>query len=694
MDRNWRVIGVFAIAGLIAACAPKQEDASTATDTVSETIQATPLIDRELLFGNPTRWQGRLSPDGEMMSFLAPVDGVLNVWVAPAGNFDAAKVVTADTGRGIRQHFWSLDSESLLFIRDNNGDENWHLFSVDLQTDEITDLTPYEDISATMIAQSEDHPGQVVVGINDRDPRWHDPYLIDLQTAERKLLVENTGFAELVVDHDLQVRLGLTPSADGGFTVSQKIEDDWVALFDIPREDALTTQILGFDKDNSGIYLQDSRGRDKAALTHLALASGKITVLAESDKADISSVVMNPTDHSPMAYAVNFHKHEWVGLNENVKVDVAALNKQANGDITILATTLDGMQWLTASARDTESDVYEVFDRNTQTLTTLFEGKPELNEFALPHSYPLTIQSRDGLDLVSYLTLPVEADKGGHVDAPIPMVLLVHGGPWSRDNFADDAAATWLANRGYAVLQVNYRASTGFGKNFVNAGNGEWAAAMHNDLLDAVDWAIDKKITRKDQVAIMGGSYGGYATLVGLTFTPETFACGVDIVGPSNLNTLLDSVPPYWEGFKKVLHSAVGNPETEAGRKLLEERSPLNFVDNISKPLLIGQGANDPRVKQAESDQIVSAMQAKQLPVTYILYPDEGHGFQKPENRLSFFAATESFLADCLGGRYQPIGNDLSNSSIEVVQGIEFVPGLKEAVMKHSLLATNAVEED
>ncbi|WP_299594703.1 S9 family peptidase [uncultured Microbulbifer sp.] len=694
MNRYRRVIGVFAIVGLIAACAPKQEDASTETDIVSETAQTTPLIDRDLLFGNPTRWQGRLSPDGEMMSFLAPLDGVMNVWVAPAGNFDAARAVTEDTGRGIRQHFWSLDSENLLFIRDNNGDENWHLFSVDLHTDEITDLTPYEDISATMIAQSEDHPGQVVVGINDRDPRWHDPYLIDLQTAERTLLVENAGFAELIVDHDLQVRLGLTPSANGGFTVSQKIEQDWVELFDIPREDALTTYILGFDKDNSGIYLQDSRGRDKAALTHLTLASGKLTVLAESNRADISSVVMNPTNHTPMAYAVNFHKHEWIGLDEKVKDDVAALNKQANGDITILGTTLDGMQWLTVSSRDTESDVYEVFDRSTQTLTPLFAGKPELNAFALPRTYPQTIQSRDGLDLVSYLTLPVEADKGGKVDSPVPMVLLVHGGPWSRDNFADDAAASWLANRGYAVLQVNFRASTGFGKNFVNAGNGEWAAAMHHDLLDAVDWAIDKKVTTKETVAIMGGSYGGYATLVGLTFTPETFACGVDIVGPSNLNTLLESVPPYWEGFKKVLHSAVGNPETEVGRKLLEERSPLNFVDNIKKPLLIGQGANDPRVKQAESDQIVSAMQAKQLPVTYILYPDEGHGFQKPENNLSFFAAAESFLADCLGGRFQPIGDDLSDSSIQVVQGAEFVPGLKEAVAKKSLLATNTTEED
>ncbi|WP_295803711.1 S9 family peptidase [uncultured Microbulbifer sp.] len=694
MNRKWRVIGVFAIAGLIAACAPKKEASPQKESDISAIEHSTPLIDRELLFGNPERWQGRLSPDGEKMSFLAPLNGVMNVWVAPVGEFKAATAVTKDTGRGIRQHFWGMDSQHLLYIRDNNGDENWHLYSVDLESDKTTDLTPFEEISARLLAQSADYPGRAVVAINNRDSRWHDPYLVDLNNGERTLLVENSGFADFVLDNDLRVRLGLSPTKAGGFTVSQLIEQNWIELFEIPGEDALTTSILGFDKSNRGIYLQDSRGRDKAALTHLDIESGKLTVLAESDIADISSVIMHPATHTPMAYSVNLHKSNWIPLDEQAKGAIEPIQKLAEGDVEIKGPTLDGSRWLVFTARDSASDVYQVFDPETGKLDTLFNAKPALNDLPLPKVYPQTITSRDGLDLISYLTLPVEADKNGKVDAPLPMVLLVHGGPWSRDTFADDPTARWLANRGYAVLQVNYRGSTGFGKDFVNASNGEWAGAMHNDLLDAVEWAIDNRVTTKDKVAIMGGSYGGYATLVGLTFTPDTFACGVDIVGPSNLGTLLESVPPYWEGFKKVLHAAVGNPETEAGRKLLEERSPLNFADRITKPLLIGQGANDPRVKQAESDQIVAAMQENKLPVTYILYPDEGHGFQKPENRLSFFSASESFLADCLGGRYEPIGDDLSNSSIQVVHGAEFVPGLKEAVDKASLLATNTVESD
>lgn len=335
------------------------------------------------------------------------------------------------------------------------------------------------------------------------------------------------------------------------------------------------------------------------------------------------------------------------------------------------------------------SPKYQIFDRDTNKVNELFTTIPKLDGLPLAKMYPQTIRSRDGKDLVSYLTLPADSDQGGSLSAPVPLVLLVHGGPWGRDSFGYSGTVQWLANRGYAVLQVNYRASTGFGKSFVNAGNGEWAGAMHDDLIDAVDWAIQEGITTPDQVAIMGGSYGGYATLVGLTFTPEKFACGIDIVGPSNLNTLLDSVPPYWESFKNTLHAAVGNPETEAGRKMLEERSPLTYAERIVRPLLIGQGANDPRVKQAESEQIVAAMKAKDIPVTYILYPDEGHGFQKPENSLSFFAASEAFLADCIGGRYQPIDNDLADSSIQVEHGADFIPGLAQAVDKTKAVATN-----
>ena len=288
------------------------------------------------------------------------------------------------------------------------------------------------------------------------------------------------------------------------------------------------------------------------------------------------------------------------------------------------------------------------------------------------------VRSRDGLDIVVYYTLPVGSTDASsdRPSEPLPAVLNVHGGPWGRDSWGYDAEHQLLANRGYAVINVNFRGSTGFGKRFVNAGNLEWAGAMHDDLIDVVEWAVEEGIADRDRVAIMGGSYGGYATLVGLTFTPEVFVCGVDIVGPSNLNTLLESVPPYWEPMIALFRTRVGDNSTKDGKRLLSERSPLSHVDSIVRPLLIGQGANDPRVKQAESDQIVNAMKDRGIPVTYVLYPDEGHGFARPENNLSFMAVAEAFLARCLGGRFEPIGDDFQDSSIQVLAGESEVPGL------------------
>lgn len=296
--------------------------------------------------------------------------------------------------------------------------------------------------------------------------------------------------------------------------------------------------------------------------------------------------------------------------------------------------------------------------------------------------WPVEIKARDGLTLVSYLTLPAgsDANRDGKADRPAPLILLVHGGPWARDEYGYNSYHQWLANRGYAVLSVNYRASTGFGKDFLAAGNLQWGKKMHDDLIDAVDWAVASGVTTPDKVAIMGGSYGGYATLAGLTLTPDKFACGVDIVGPSNLFTLLGTIPAYWESFKQQFYQRMGNPTTDDGRALLQAASPLTHVDKIKKPLLIGQGANDPRVKQAESDQIVSAMKAKGIPVTYVLFPDEGHGFARPTNNIAFNAVTENFLQPCLGGRAEPIGDTIKGSTAKVPHGAEFAPGLPQAI--------------
>jgi len=325
-----------------------------------------------------------------------------------------------------------------------------------------------------------------------------------------------------------------------------------------------------------------------------------------------------------------------------------------------------------------------IYDRKARKANFMFSSRRDLEGLALTKLEPVVIKSRDGLDLVSYLSLPLgsDADNDGRPDKPLPMVLDVHGGPWARDSWGFNPQHQWLANRGYAVLSVNFRGSTGFGKAFLNAGNRQWAAKMHDDLLDAVNWAVAENIADKQKVAIMGGSYGGYATLVGLTFTPDVFACGVDIVGPSNLVTLLSTIPPYWMPLVEQFSQRVGDFRTEEGKKFLESRSPLNFVDRITKPLLIGQGANDPRVKQTEADQIVKAMNSKNIPVTYVLFPDEGHGFARPPNRTAFYAVTEAFLAQHLGGRFQPIGDDFKGSSIKVPSGAEWVPDLKAAIDK------------
>jgi len=664
------------------APAPSAAEEAVPAADVAVGQDAPPLIERSVLFGNPLRFQGRLSPDGRLMSFRAPLDGVMNLWVGERGNFASVKAITQDTGRGIPVHFWALDSRHVLYTQDQGGDENWHLYSVDLDSGETLDLTPYEGVQAQFYFQSEQVPGVVVVGMNDRDPKWHDVYLVDLATGERTLLAENNGFATIYVDNDLSVRLASEPTPSGGLVMKALEGSDWQPLFEIPFEDALTTALLGFDAENEGIYMLDSRGRDTAALVHMKLADQSITTIAEAEGLDVGGVLIDPRSYKPFAYSLDLIRPEWHAIDLGYAEAIENLNRQLTGGAQVLAQSLDNRYWTVYTDESNSSPVYKVFDAATGELSELFVTNPSLNDVTLAPMHGVVIPARDGLDLVSYLTLPVESDpdQDGVPAQPVPLVMLVHGGPWGRDTYGYQALVQWLANRGYAVLQVNFRSSTGFGKAFVNAGNEQWAGAMHNDLLDAKAWAVAQGITTADQVAIMGGSYGGYATLVGLTFTPDEFSCGVDIVGPSNLVTLLESIPPYWESFRAVFGRAIGDPATESGQSLLTERSPLTRVDQITKPLLIGQGANDPRVKQAESDQIVEAMKSKGIPVTYVLYPDEGHGFQKPENNMSFYAVSEAFLAECLGGRYEPIGDDFTGSSIEVLNGAEFVPGLAEAL--------------
>lgn len=644
----------------------------------------TPLIPRELLFGNPERSAVHISPDGKHLSWQAPVDGVLNVWVAPIDDLSAAKPITKDTKRGIRSHSWVYDNQHLVYVQDKDGDENWHVYSVDINTGAVVDLTPIDGIAAQIENASLKFPGELLVGINDRNPQFHDVYRVDVATGKRELLLENTGFAGLLADDDFKIRFGLKYNLlNGGIDVSKMGEDGkWVPFESIPMEDSLTTRPIGFDKSGESAYLLDSRGRDTAALVLMNLATGEKKVIAEDPRADISDVMIEPNEKTVLAAASTYERNRWQFMDPEVKADHELLGTVARGEVNVTSATLDNRKWVVAFVGDDGPVRYYLFDRDTKKAEFLFTNRKELESVSLAQMHPVLIPTRDGMELVSYLTLPVGegSDENPVPSKPLPMVLYVHGGPWARDEWGLNPVHQWLANRGYAVLSVNFRGSTGFGKKFLNAGNREWGAKMHDDLLDAVNWAVEKKIADPDRVAIMGGSYGGYATLAGLTLTPDVFACGVDIVGPSNLVTLLKSVPPYWVPQLRMFKDRVGDHTTEEGRKFLESRSPLSHVDKIQRPLMIGQGANDPRVKQAESDQIVQAMHSKKIPVTYVLYPDEGHGFARPENRLSFFALAENFLATHLKGRAEEIGSALAGSSVTVPQGAEDVPGLPAAL--------------
>lgn len=704
------IVAAASLSLLAGTTTASTDDPKPATAAAPVKVTAKPvLIPRRALFGNPDRAGLEVSPDGKRVAFLSPVAGVLNVWVAPIDDLAAAKPVTLDTGRGIRQYFWAYSGTEILYLQDKGGDENWKLYRVNLDNNAVTDLTPFEEIldesgkpmmvpsgqklrpTARMFATSHRFPNEVIVGLNNRDPQWHDAYRLDLKTGHLTLMYRNDGFSQFLFDDDFNLRMGAKMSMEGAEFFKATItpgkdgapaEATWTSFIKVPQDDALTTSPSGFSGDGKLLYMTDSRGRDTGALFSIDLATDEKTLIAEDTRADAGGVMVHPTTGIVQAVSFEYTRREWKVLDKSIQADLDFLASVAPGQIDVLSRSIDDNVWGVSFMQDNGPAKFYVYNREAKTANFAFTNRKALIGAELQPMKPVVIKSRDGLDLVSYLTLPprCDANNDGVPDQPVPMVLDVHGGPWARDSWGYNGEAQWLANRGYAVLSVNFRGSTGFGKKFLNAGNKEWAAAMHNDLLDAMDWAVKQGIADSKKVAVYGGSYGGYAALVAVTFTPETFACAVDIVGPSNLNTLLGSIPPYWKPLKSMFAVRVGDMDTEEGRKFLESRSPLNFIDRIKRPLLIGQGQNDPRVKVTEAEQIVDAMKKKGIPVTYVLYPDEGHGFARPENRMSFYAVTEAFLAKHLGGRAEPINDDFKGSSLKIKTGVEDIPGLSDAV--------------
>jgi len=605
-----------------------------------------PLIPREILFGNPDKAMPLLSPDGTRMAYLAPEEGVLNVWVGTVGE-DDYHPVTHDDDRGVRVFFWAHDGRHVLYLQDAGGDENWRLFSVNLDTGEQRDLTPFKDVQVQIIHHDKHHPNELLIAMNREDRHLHDVYHLDLTTRDLTLVAKNPGnIAGWVVDPDMAVRGAVASTPDGGFDllVRDTPDAEWRTLVTWDADDALTSGPVGFSKDGRWLYLLDSRGANAAPLVKLEIETGVREVLAQDPQYDVSDVTIHPDTYELQMVSFVKARIEHVVLDPGIADAIDRIKQLNPGDFGMYNRTHDDSMWLVGFTEDERPFSYYAYDRNRKEGAFLFHNRPQLAEYTLTRMQPVSLQSRDGLTLHGYLHLPPGGDR-----RPLPMVLKVHGGPWHRDTWGYDPEAQWLANRGYAVLQVNFRGSTGYGKEFLNAGDREWGGKMHDDLVDAVQWAVGQGIADPERLAIYGGSYGGYAALVGATFTPDLFKCAVDIVGPSNLITFIETIPEYWSTYIAMLHQRVGNPETEA--EFLKSRSPLFAVERITIPILVGQGANDPRVKQSEAEQVVEAMRAKGIDYEYLLFPDEGHGFAKPENRLRFYAAAERFLARHLGGR-------------------------------------------
>ena len=614
--------------------------------TLRQGRQELELIPRDVLFGHPERAGPAVSPDATRIAYLAPSNGALSAWVRTLGTNDD-RVVASDPNRPIRNAFWSPDGSRVLYLQDARGDENFHLFAAAPEGDGApVDLTPYEGTRAGVQAIDPAHPDAILVLMNRRDPRAFDVYRLDPRSGETVVDTENPGtYAGFGEDVELRVRAAVAqrPDASAELAVRDAPSAPWRTLATFAAEDGLP-QPVGFTTDGAGVYVLTSADANAVRLVRYDVAGGAREEIEGDPTFDLARVIFSPRSKLPIAASVIRERSDWIVLDHEYEADFRALAEQIPGDTSVESIDRDDTCWVVLSNVDAGSPSYWLYDRRSRRAEKLFATRPALERYRLASTTPIRYPARDGVEVHAYLTTPPGVEPKG-----LPTVLLVHGGPWARDTWGYNGTVQWLANRGYAVLQPNFRGSTGYGKHFTNAGDREWAGAMRTDLLDAKAWLVQHGIADPMRVAIMGGSYGGYAVLTALAFEPLAFACGVDIVGPSNLNTLLASIPPYWEPTRATLARRMGDDPA-----FLSTQSPLFRAGEIRAPLLIGQGANDPRVKIAESDQIVHAMRERELPVTYVVFDDEGHGWAHPQNAKRFNATVERFLADNLGGRVEP----------------------------------------
>lgn len=610
-----------------------------------------PLIPREVLFGNPERIEPQLSPDGKFIAYLAPdQNGIMQIWIRSVGQQDG-RVLTAEKQRGIKTYAWTYDGKHLIYQQDENGNENWHLYTVALDSKRVRDLTPHKGVRAELIALDPNFPNQILAGMNLKDFKKKDAYRIDLETGAAKLVSDlPSNTIEQVADRQFQIRAAKVATPDGGslLMVKDTPQKPWKSILKWSADD--TGNPISFAPDGKVLYIKDNQNANTVRLRALNLTTNKNVLIAQDSQYDLDRVLAHPVSGKVEAVGIYKDKLNWKVLDESLAADFATLAQTRRGQINVLSRDLSNKNWLVSYITDDGPEYFHLYNRDSKKSKLLFSSQPKLEQLSLAQTKPISYTARDGLTIHGYLTTPV-----GIPAKNLPTVLLVHGGPWLRDKWGYAPNVQWLANRGYAVLQVNYRGSEGYGRQFLNAGNKEWGRKMQNDLTDGVNWIVKEGIADPKKVAIMGRSYGGYATLAGLTFTPNLFAAGVSLSGPCNLLTLFKSLPPYWSPIKAMLYYRVGNPETQAD--LLRSRSPLFYVERIQAPLLIGQGANDPRVTQAESDQIVTAMEKENKPVKYVLYANEGHQLARPANNIHFYANAEEFLGKYLGGRVEPMGD-------------------------------------
>lgn len=635
------------------------------------------LIPREILFSNPERARPMLSSNGEYITFLGNDEtGILNIFIAPIDDLTKTKQLSKSK-RNIVQYFWAYDNQHVLYLQDQEGDENHHLYAMNVSDLTVKDLTPFAQTKVLILAVDHKFPREIIIALNINGKEFHDPYKVNIESGKLELLEENKRFLSYIIDHDYNLRFATLMTQEGEYEIYKREGNEYQLYDKINYEDSAVTEIIGFDGTNQALYWSDSRDRNTSALIqqHIDNKERK-SIIGHDERADIEDIIVHPTSYDIQAWSTNFIKSEWRFVDQQFakyffKLQQLAADHHCGRAIPkIVSRTLLDDKWIVSFLCDDHPTSFHLYDLKAQRLDLLFTSKPGLATYDLQPTEGLQIPTRDGLNLVSYITKPPAYYK-----PPYPAVLVVHGGPRYRDKWGIDSVDQWLANRGYVVLKVNYRGSTGFGKNFINAGNLQWAAKMHDDLIDATKYLVQEYAVDAKRIAIKGGSYGGYAALVGLTFTPEVFACGVDIVGPSNLLTLTSSVPPYWKPMLAFFKRMLGDFDTAEGKEILKSKSPLFKVQEIVKPLLIQHGTNDPRVKVAESEQIVTAMQQNNIPVIYMEFTDEGHGFLQENNKKAAMAAIESFLAKYLGGELEePKSQDYTTDTLHISGSVQLLP--------------------